>query len=270
MTDLEISNNGIFRTHVYGPHEPARLISPDRNNCCVKRPEATDNLAKIRVETCVAREEDPVPANTDNPPAPESRVPIPRVSPREMLRWSAARRYRSHVTLLPPVKLCYMSCALAFQKVAYAKGGYPFRVWKSGSEATHGLLIEVIVMVVRDEDGVNGRELLEGDAGRRVAPGSNRLNWRSPIAPDRIGKDVDSVRLDEKAAMPYPGNCKLGPVGTGSWCHDCDKAGRIGWCSSLATCKHPFKKIPGAMRLRGWPWISKSAIRIMMCRRQGY
>jgi hypothetical protein len=51
----------------------------------------------------------------------------------------------------------------------------------------------MIVMVMRNENGVDGRQLLELDARRRVSPRSGELNGRSALAPDRIGKDAHAV-----------------------------------------------------------------------------
>lgn len=214
--DLKVGRNYILRTHVHGLHEPPRLISTDGKNRCVQRSKATSNLCELRVKTRVAGKENSMAADAYDPTAPKGGIPVPGITPGEMLRRSAPCRYCAQAARLPPVHLDDMSCAPLFQKITDAKRYDPLCERKSGNKMTHGLVIEVIVMIVRDENCVDGRERVEGHAGRRVSPGSGKLNRRSSVAPDRIGKDADSVRPDEEAAMAYPGNCKSGIVRIGS------------------------------------------------------
>jgi hypothetical protein len=121
-----------------------------------------------------------------------------------MLRWCAPCRYYFQITRLPPVEVNDMGRAPFFQEITYTEGHDPFRARKSCNKTPHGLIVEMIVMVVRDENGINRRELGERDARWRVTPGSGKLNRGSSIAPDGIGKNADSLGLDEEAAMAYP------------------------------------------------------------------
>lgn len=214
--DLKVGGNRFLGTHMYGLHEPARLISADGENRRIKRSQATSNLAELGVETRVTAKENSMAADADDPPAPKCGVSVPWITPGEMLRRSAPCRWCSRVTRLPPVHLDDVGRASFFQKITDAEGGKPFRARKSRNNATHCLIIEMIVVVVRDENCVDGRKLLEEHTRRRVSPRSGKLNRGSPFAPDWIGKDADSVRLDEEAAVAYPGDGKSDIVGTRS------------------------------------------------------
>jgi hypothetical protein len=192
-TDLKVGGNRVLGTHMHWLHEPARLISADGENHRIEGSKVTSNLAELGVKTGVTGKENSMAADADDPPAPKGCISVPWITPGEMLRWSAPCRYRVRLTNLPPVHLHDVGGASFFQKITDAEGDKPFRARKSRNNATHCLVIEMIVVVVGDENGVDGRELIEAYTRRRVSPRSGKLNRGSPFAPDRIGKDAYSV-----------------------------------------------------------------------------
>ena len=54
---------------------------------------------------------------------------------------------------------------------------------------------QVIPVVVRNQDGVDRRQIGEGDADRLVTFGADEGKGRGAFAPMRVGKDVEAVNL---------------------------------------------------------------------------
>ena len=83
----------------------------------------------------------------------------------------------------------------------------PLRRGVRRGEAAHGGLIEVIVVIVREEDEVHRRQRTRipprrGTQRRGPSPG----NGRRVLAPDRIGEDVQSGELHEQRRVADPGD----------------------------------------------------------------
>lgn len=59
----------------------------------------------------------------------------------------------------------------------------------------------MIVMIVAQQHHINVRQVFQANAGRPRAPGASPLKRTCSLTPNRIGKDIHSVYLDEKGGM---------------------------------------------------------------------
>ena len=66
--------------------------------------------------------------------------------------------------------------------------------------------IEVVVMAMRDQHGVDVGQRLEGDAGIVDAPGAGEAQRRDPFRPHRIDQHVEPAGLDEQAGVADEGD----------------------------------------------------------------
>ncbi len=64
-------------------------------------------------------------------------------------------------------------------------------------ETPEGVSVHVVVVVMSDQDSVDGRQVVESDGGRIVTPGTHRTKGTGAIGPDGIDKDVDAGDLDQ-------------------------------------------------------------------------
>jgi hypothetical protein len=71
----------------------------------------------------------------------------------------------------------------------------------------------VIEVVVGDDDGVDGRQVLEAKSGRRHASGACEADRTGSLRPLWIGEDVDAVELDQQCRVPDPREGRFAAVG---------------------------------------------------------
>lgn len=120
----------------------------------------------------------------------------------------------------------------------------------------------MIVMIMGQENRVDGRQGIERDAGRDPALGPQQREWPGAVAPDRIGEQVDAVQLDQKARMPHPRDDHV-------WRHN---ARRMRWYGLAKLCgtrigdgrtndpvpEHPASNSTGAHGDSAWPRIAEA------------
>jgi len=94
-----------------------------------------------------------------------------------MLRWSAEGRNFSEASGFPPIHFNHVSCAALYEKLAHSKRSDPFRPRKPPDQKARRSVVEVIVVIMRYEDSVDGREFVEGQARRCMPPRTGKLGW---------------------------------------------------------------------------------------------
>jgi hypothetical protein len=95
---------------------------------------------------------------------PEPTVQVKRRALRPVLRWRAHDADAAELVLLPPVQLLDAGDTLLREPASEPERHDEDRV-VSGGETLHRGDIQVIVVIVRDHDHVDGRKALEGHAG---------------------------------------------------------------------------------------------------------
>ena len=69
--------------------------------------------------------------------------------------------------------------------------------------------VHVVVVVVGDEHGVDGREIRETDSGKIVATRAEELEGTDAIRPDGVNEDVNAGGLNEKRGMSDAGDAEI-------------------------------------------------------------
>ena len=107
-------------------------------------------------------------------------------------------------------------------------------------------VVAVIVVVVAEQNDVDGGKVVEGDAGRTHADGAEAIERANAVAEDGIGEDGAGAGLEEKGGMTDPGGGEAGFVSEWSG----EDAG-VGWLRGPGgglTGAFPAKNVePGAV-----------------------
>lgn len=61
--------------------------------------------------------------------------------------------------------------------------------------------VQMVIMIVADQNEINGRQGIEGNARRAHALWSSHLERACAVRPDRVGQDIHAGCLDEDADM---------------------------------------------------------------------
>ena len=69
--------------------------------------------------------------------------------------------------------------------------------------------VEVIVVIVADENAVDGRNILEKNSGITVPPWTEKRNGTDPLGPHRISEYIEAFALQQKCRVIHKCNAKL-------------------------------------------------------------
>ena len=101
------------------------------------------------------------------------------------------------------------------------------------AELTDGVHVEVVVVVVRDDDGINPAQTGQRHR-RRVQPlGPDVLARAATVAPDRIEQDPSTVELDQARRVPEPGDVQTVWARLVRSTDDRDRPGRFAGLSAV-------------------------------------
>ena len=204
--------HGLLRVHVDGL--PGVVVGADRQQRQVERAEPRADPGEGRGVAGVAAEEHPVPRPGDHPGRPQRGV-AGEEAPGEVPRLGAGEReladgrgcsFQSSSTMrssgTPHVRRC-----------APMPSGTTNGAGCEREQGPDGGQVEVVVVVVRDHDRVDLRELLDR-AGHRVQPhGAEGRARRHPLAPDGVEQHPAAVDLEQRAGVPEPGDGELAGLG---------------------------------------------------------
>ncbi len=180
----------ISRIHVHRLHEPARLICANGQNCGVERSKSRRDLTKFRMQCSVSREKNASLTKSYHPSTPQGVVPVPRIPSREVLRGGTGNRDVSQLERIPPIQLGHESSTAARQEPADPERYEPLHRREALYQPPYGTVVEMIVVVVRNEGSVNERQAFERHCGRYHPTRAGKGERRRTLRPDRIGKNV--------------------------------------------------------------------------------
>ncbi len=104
---------------------------------------------------------------------------------------------------LPPIELHDAADSCALQKPAITERSHRQGGVCAGETRERGQ-IAMIVVIVAEQDGVDGRQFFEVDPGGVNATRSDEAPESDALAENRIGEQGESVNLQEKRGMVYP------------------------------------------------------------------
>ncbi len=84
--------------------------------------------------------------------------------------------------------------------------------------------VEVIVVIVADENAVDGRNILEKNSGITVPPGTEKRIGTDPLGPHRISEYIEAFALQQKCRVVHKRNAKLAAAR-----HDPPALVRVAW-----------------------------------------
>ena len=186
-------------------HDHGRQVGADGNRGHVEGAEPRADLREPAKVGRVPREVEALGAAGDGPAAPEPAVPIPQGAAREMVGRDAGQREPGDGAALPPVQLPDLGDAELGEPRAEPERDQEARPMGLG-EPLDGRHVEMVVVVVRDEDDVDWRQVLEREAGRGHALGTGEPDGARAIRPLRIGQNVHPVQLDQQRRVADPGH----------------------------------------------------------------
>ncbi|MCY1251392.1 hypothetical protein D9M72_651480 [compost metagenome] len=82
---------------------------------------------------------------------------------------------------LPPVDLLHVAAAAGADQRGIAQAGDDFRFREAPGEPGQALQVQVVVVVVADQDQVDGGQLVQLEARRMVAPGADKTERTDPL-----------------------------------------------------------------------------------------
>src|ERR1700761_14977 len=76
------------------------------------------------------------------------------------------------------------------------------------SKPLQGWQIHVIVVVMAEQNQINGRQVFDGNARSMIAPRPSPRYWTSALGPDRICKDIETLELDQERRVIDEGDAQ--------------------------------------------------------------
>ncbi len=127
---------------------------------------------------------------------------------------------------MPPIQVVHRADAKLLQEGTIAESGY-----ESGRmrlvQPQQRLDVEVVIVVVCHEDQVNGRQILEGQAGSAHAFGAEAAKGTDALRVHGIGQNVEAVELQQEGDVIYECQCDLA-------------AREVRWQGGLGTVWYPL------------------------------
>lgn len=180
-----------------------------------------------------------------------------------MLGRHAGEPQRCHGGFLPPVAFPNVACSVSSKEPPNPDGREPHERRIAANESLHRRSIQVIVMVVRVNDGIDRWKRVEVDRGRNATTRAGKLYGRCASAPDGVEKEIQPADLEQKAGVTDPGDG--GQRGFRAWKHERGCRHRKG--AGLRPCgcrsprsidERPLQEIKEPVSARSAPRISES------------
>ena len=133
-------------------------------------------------------------APLDDEAAPQGLVGVGQPAPAPVVRRHEAHLDARHARPLPPAELG------ALEPSALEIAPEPEPADDRRAHRRQRRQIEMVEVVVADQRRGDGRQLVDAQRGRHVAPDAAR----DAVEQDRVGQQIDSVELHQEAGMPEP------------------------------------------------------------------
>ena len=211
------------RVHVLLGHEPARLVGADRDEGDVEaaaqrrrlaRREPFADVGEVFRVAGVAGEEEMQVGREHREAAPERLESVVQPAPRPVLHGGQHHldrpRGAGDRVGLPPVELDHaVDAALRQPRLEAQRHDEERRSAGLRGQRADARVVEVVVVVVRDQHQIDVRQFGEREAGRDVALRPDEAERRRPLGEHRVGEDAQSAELRQHRRMADPGDRRL-------------------------------------------------------------
>lgn len=197
--EVGAGGDGLLRVAVDVPQPPARGVGADGHEGEVDAGVAAADLGEPVAVAGVAREVHLAALRVgEHPAAPQGAAGVEEAAPRPVVGGDEVEGDAADLAPLPPVQLVD-----AGEAAAPEPAPEPGRDQDRGGarQAAQGRGVQVVVVVVADDDGVDGREGGPGDADR----GDARRRAEDAVGPDGVGEHGEAADPQDPAGMPGPG-----------------------------------------------------------------
>lgn len=111
--------------------------------------------------------------------------------------------------LIPPIHIDSVLDSAFHHIITIPESGINTRIVSSIIEGSKGFDIHVIIVIVREEDNVDGRKIRKLYTRFYEPLGSNETEWARTMRVDRISDDIYSLDLDEERCMADIGDNEI-------------------------------------------------------------
>ena len=123
------------------------------------------------------------------------------------------RGHQLHATdlrRLPPIELLHLGRIHAplDQPIAHAQRSDEMP--HLGRQRQDGSVVQVVVMVVRQDHAFNGRQVFQADGRRMEALGAHPLHRRCALRKHRVGQPEPALKLHQQGRVPEPVQAAVG------------------------------------------------------------
>ena len=154
--------------------------------------------------TRIGTEIDLLAVRLHHPRAPQGAEAIGHATAREMARWGQGQLHRSQVHALPPI--AFGDSARRNTPQLQVRTYTQWRHETLVLQLQHGLVVQVIVMVVRQQHHVHRRQQVHAHVlGVVEALRASEREGGCPLAEHGIDQEGGSAHLDQQGGMPEPG-----------------------------------------------------------------
>jgi hypothetical protein len=141
----------------------------------------------------------------DHISAPQSPVAVEESSRRKMHGRHAVNEGCAERPRFAPIEFVDRADVLRSQQPGYSGRNNELRLSASGEPAQAGK-VEMIVMIVTEEHGIDAGQVLPPHARHPAAARTDGGEWTGALAPDGIGQDVKTALLEEHCGVVDQGN----------------------------------------------------------------
>ena len=180
---------------------PAFVVGPRFHEGHIERTVAPADLLETIKVAGVAAEVEVEALAADDPGSPQGAVSVAQAAPGEMLRRRGDQTEAVHLSLLPPVEFTNF---IGRHAPVHDSGAHAERrdeVADLALQFKDRVVVEVIVVVVRQDHRLDRWQRVDGDGRRVPALGAVPLHGRGTFAENRIGQPEFAVELEQQAGM---------------------------------------------------------------------
>jgi hypothetical protein len=200
-TENSVRLQRLIRRHVHRAHEPFGAIRADGQEGETRRRKFFGEFVEVVAESGVAAEVDVSVRRFDQPTAPESAIAIPERVAGKMLGGGAVdAEVGGELAGVPPIEFVRAFVSEFSQAVGNAEGAENFGAMMSAQEAP-GWGVEMIVVIVAEEDGVDWRQIFEAETRGAMAFRADPLEGAGAIRPDWVREEIFAAELNEDGGV---------------------------------------------------------------------